>query len=52
MAVKYAVKLGAEVTVFDITEDKRQDVLNMGAVKYVNVNNQEDLKMLITLLII
>ena len=25
MAVKYAVKLGAEVTVFDITEDKRQD---------------------------
>ena len=44
MAVKYAVKLGAEVTVFDITEDKRQDALNMGAVKYVNVNNPEDLK--------
>ncbi|MEI0527445.1 NAD(P)-dependent alcohol dehydrogenase [Brachyspira intermedia] len=44
MAVKYAVKLGAEVTVFDITEDKRQDALNMGAVKYVNVNNAEDLK--------
>lgn len=44
MAVKYAVKLGAEVTVFDITEDKRQDALNMGAVKYINVNNQEDLK--------
>lgn len=42
MAVKYAVKLGAEVTVFDITEDKRQDALNMGAVKYVN--NAEDLK--------
>lgn len=39
-----AVKLGAEVTVFDITEDKRQDALNMGAVKYVNVNNAEDLK--------
>ena len=44
MAVKYAVKLGAEVTVFDITEDKRQDALNMGAVKYVNVNNEADLK--------
>ncbi|MEI0525766.1 NAD(P)-dependent alcohol dehydrogenase [Brachyspira murdochii] len=44
MAVKYAVKLGAEVTVFDITEDKREDALNMGAVKYVNVNNAEDLK--------
>ncbi|OEJ14390.1 hydroxyacid dehydrogenase [Brachyspira hampsonii] len=44
MAVKYAVKLGAEVTVFDITEDKRDDALNMGAVKYVNVNNAEDLK--------
>ena len=44
MAVKYAVKLGAEVTVFDITEDKREDALNMGAVKYVNVNNPEDLK--------
>ena len=44
MAVKYAVKLGAEVTVFDITEDKRQDALNMGAVRYVNVNNPEDLK--------
>ncbi|WP_157153675.1 NAD(P)-dependent alcohol dehydrogenase [Brachyspira murdochii] len=44
MAVKYAIKLGAEVTVFDITEDKREDALNMGAVKYVNVNNAEDLK--------
>lgn len=44
MAVKYAVKLGAEVTVFDITEDKREDALNMGAVKYVNVNNNNDLK--------
>ncbi|OPY63432.1 MAG: putative formaldehyde dehydrogenase AdhA [Syntrophorhabdaceae bacterium PtaU1.Bin034] len=44
MAVKYAVALGAEVTVFDITEDKRQDALNMGARKYVNVNNPEELK--------
>lgn len=44
MAVQYAVKLGAEVTVFDITEDKRADAQRFGAVKYVNVNNSEDLK--------
>jgi alcohol dehydrogenase (NADP+) len=44
MALQYAVAVGAEVTVFDITENKRQDALNMGAVKYVNVNNQEELK--------
>ena len=44
MAVQYAGKLGAEVTVFDITEDKREDALNMGAVKYVNVNNNNDLQ--------
>jgi uncharacterized zinc-type alcohol dehydrogenase-like protein len=44
MAVQYAVKLGAKVTVFDITEDKRADALRMGAVKYINVNNKEELK--------
>lgn len=44
MAVQYAVKLGAKVTVFDITENKRADALKMGAVKYVNVNNPEELK--------
>lgn len=44
MAVKYAVALGAVVTVFDITEEKRQDALNMGAVKYVNVNRPADLE--------
>ena len=44
MAVQYTVKLGAEVTVFDITEDKREDASNMGAVKYVNVNNNNDLQ--------
>lgn len=44
MAVQYAVKLGAEVTVFDITEDKRKDALDMGAVKYVNVKNADELK--------
>jgi uncharacterized zinc-type alcohol dehydrogenase-like protein len=44
MALQYAVKLGAEVTVFDITEEKRQDALSMGAVSYVNVRNPEELK--------
>lgn len=44
MGVQYAVSLGAEVTVFDITEDKREDALRMGAVRYVNVNNPEELK--------
>jgi uncharacterized zinc-type alcohol dehydrogenase-like protein len=44
MAVQYAVKIGAEVTVFDITEDKRDDAKRLGATKYVNVNNPEDLK--------
>lgn len=44
MAVQYAVKLGAKVTVFDITEDKRSTALAMGAVKYVNVNNPDELK--------
>lgn len=44
MAVQYAVKLGAKVTVFDVTEDKRADAFKMGAVKYVNVNKPEELK--------
>jgi Zn-dependent alcohol dehydrogenases len=43
LAVKYAVKLGAEVTVFDITEAKRQSALDMGAVKYVNVRDTAQL---------
>ncbi len=43
MAVQYAVNLGANVTVFDITEEKRQDALTMGAKKYVNINNKEEL---------
>lgn len=44
MAVQYAVKIGAEVTVFDITEDKRADAIRLGAVKYVNVNSPDELK--------
>ncbi len=48
MAVQYLVKLGAEVTVFDITEEKRADAKRLGAVKYVNINNPEELKGLIS----
>lgn len=44
MAVQYAVALGAKVTVFDITEEKRDDALRMGAVRYVNVNRPEELE--------
>lgn len=44
MAVKYAVALGAEVTVFDITEDKRQAALKLGAARYVNVRRPKELE--------
>lgn len=37
MAVKYLVALGAEVTVFDVTDAKRDDALRLGAKRYVNV---------------
>lgn len=44
MALQYAVALGAEVTVFDITEDKRQAAKDLGAVKYVNLNNPQEVE--------
>ena len=44
MAVKYAVARGAEVTVFDITEEKRRAALKLGAARYVNVNNRAELE--------
>lgn len=44
MAVQYAIAMGAEVTVFDITEDKRQAALDMGAVKYVNTKNEGEMQ--------
>ncbi|WP_221031510.1 NAD(P)-dependent alcohol dehydrogenase [Actomonas aquatica] len=40
LAVKYALSFGAEVTVFDITEEKRDAALEMGAVRYVNVKKE------------
>lgn len=42
MAVQYLVDLGAEVTVFDITDEKSDDAKRLGAVKYVNVASTED----------
>ena len=44
MAVQFLVSMGAEVTVFDITEGKRTDALRLGARRYVNVNNPDDLQ--------
>ncbi|MDU1889986.1 MAG: NAD(P)-dependent alcohol dehydrogenase [Dysgonomonas sp.] len=44
MAVQYAIAMGAEVTVFDITEEKRQVAMEMGASKYVNTTNENELK--------
>lgn len=44
LAVKYAVSMGADVTVFDISEEKREIALKMGATKFVNVNKPEDLR--------
>ena len=43
MAVQYLVDLGADVTVFDCTEEKRADAARMGATRYVNVNNAEEM---------
>lgn len=39
MAVKYLKALGADVTVFDISENKREAAKEMGASQYVNVND-------------
>lgn len=43
MAVKYLVGMGTDVTVFDRTEEKRADAARMGATRYVNVNNPEEM---------
>ena len=44
LAVQYAVSFGAEATVFDLSEEKRADAMRLGAARYVNVNNPEELK--------
>lgn len=42
MAVQYLVKLGADVTVFDVSEDKRQVAMEMGAKAFVDVSKSEE----------
>jgi len=44
LALQYAVSMGAEVTVFDVAESKRQEAMKLGASRYVNVNKPEELK--------
>lgn len=44
LAVQYAVAFGAEVTVFDLTEEKRPLASQLGAVKYVNVTHPEEME--------
>lgn len=41
MAVRYAVALGADVTVFDVSEEKRPFALQFGAKQYINVIRPE-----------
>ncbi|WP_258443078.1 NAD(P)-dependent alcohol dehydrogenase [Helicobacter sp. 16-1353] len=42
MAVKYMISLGAEVSVFDTTDDKRKAAQKMGVKRYFNVNKPKD----------
>ncbi|GJH39995.1 NADP-dependent alcohol dehydrogenase [Capnocytophaga sp. HP1101] len=44
MAVQYLKAKGAEVTVFEITDDKRPEAQKLGAAKYVNIHNANELK--------
>ena len=44
MAVQYLVDLGADVTVFDISEEKRSDALRLGARSFVNASSQDGFK--------
>ena len=42
MAVQYLVKLGADVTVFDISAEKREAAIKMGAKEFVDVSKNAD----------
>lgn len=44
LALQYALAMGAEVIVFDISEKKREIAMKMGAKRYVNVNNPKELE--------
>lgn len=42
MGVQYPVKLGADVTVFDVSETKRDAAIEMGAKNFVDVSQNPD----------
>lgn len=42
LAVKYLVSMGAEVTVFEITDDKAEAAKKMGVKEYINVAQNKD----------
>lgn len=44
LAVRYAIAFGAEVTVFDRTEEKRNLATELGAAGYVNVSHTEEME--------
>ncbi|MDR2756012.1 MAG: NAD(P)-dependent alcohol dehydrogenase [Planctomycetaceae bacterium] len=44
MAVQYLVALGTEVTVFDTSEEKRNDAKRMGVKRYVNIRHPQELE--------
>lgn len=44
MAVQYLVDLGADVTVFDVSEEKRSDARRLGAKSFVHVDSPEAFK--------
>ncbi len=44
LAVQYAVAFGAEVTVFDRTEAKRELAAKLGAIKYINTANPPEME--------
>ncbi|MDR2345884.1 MAG: NAD(P)-dependent alcohol dehydrogenase [Planctomycetaceae bacterium] len=46
IALQYLVAKGAKVTVFDITDNKQNEAIKMGAEKYVNVKNQKEVEKL------
>ncbi len=43
MAVKFAVAMGAEVTVISHSEKKREDAKNFGAKKFINTSNPDEM---------
>ncbi|MDR0608632.1 MAG: NAD(P)-dependent alcohol dehydrogenase [Planctomycetaceae bacterium] len=44
MAVQYLVDLKTDVTVFDVNDEKRESAKRMGAKRYVNVRNPQELE--------